>query len=193
MSGIGARLRSPESRRQDNHISRYNGKETVMKFIDEIADGIPYDAAQVRGYNDDEIYRIEKLYDIRVDGALRRFLSEMGRCSGGLIGDDAVVLYRASMSVRGFVLLNVGKKDDIINGGFRHLATEKFFIIAIESDTQFFYIRTASSQPDAMYQYDENSDKVWETGETLTDYLKRVAKQQSTRQVVCHGELIEIK
>lgn len=69
----------------------------MITFIKEIAQTTPYDAEMVVGYSDLELEKIERLYDVRIAGDLKRFLSECGRSDRGLIGDDPIVLYRSAM------------------------------------------------------------------------------------------------
>lgn len=51
------------------------------------------------GYSERELDKISRLYDIRIEGQLKLFLSGMGKCDGGLIGDSQVQLYRTSWMV----------------------------------------------------------------------------------------------
>ncbi|MEJ2046172.1 MAG: hypothetical protein P8X74_19570 [Reinekea sp.] len=76
----------------------------MTDFIHQLAQEIQFDLTQVVGYLDDEIKKLERLYDVVITGQMRSFLSEMGRSGGGLIGDDPIVLYREKMSVRRHVL-----------------------------------------------------------------------------------------
>ena len=48
---------------------------------------------KIEGYSDEEIRRIEKLYDIEVKGDFRKFLKMAGRSSGNLLGDAVIILY----------------------------------------------------------------------------------------------------
>jgi len=62
----------------------------MTNFIDKIAQGVSYNSEYVLGYSGDEIEKIERLYEIKIGGDLRRFFLEMGRSDGGLIGDDPI-------------------------------------------------------------------------------------------------------
>ena len=62
------------------------------------------DRKQVEGYSLSEIKRIEKLYDITIQGDFLEFMLKMGRCSGGLIGEDPIILYKDHWTVRDQVL-----------------------------------------------------------------------------------------
>ena len=54
----------------------------------------------VIGYTENELKKIERLYDITIQGQLRELMLLAGRCDGGLIGDDPIILYRSAWDVR---------------------------------------------------------------------------------------------
>ena len=58
----------------------------------------------VIGYTDYDLKKIEALYDITIRGQFRDLMLLAGRCDGGLIGDDPIILYRQSWSVRTQIL-----------------------------------------------------------------------------------------
>ena len=78
----------------------------TQSFLDKVYDGRPIQKGMIAGYSNDEIVKIEKLYDISVLGDFRQFLSEMGRCSGGLFSGGMMAMCRPHMSVRSHVLEN---------------------------------------------------------------------------------------
>mgnify|MGYP003462678826 CR=1 FL=1 len=65
------------------------------------------DRKQVEGYSLAEIKRIEKLYDITIQGDFLEFMLKIGRCSGGLFGDDPIILYKEQRSVRSQILFQL--------------------------------------------------------------------------------------
>jgi hypothetical protein len=155
--------------------------------------GWPIDATQVAGYSEDELKKIEKLYDVRLLGSFRQFMTEMGRCSGGLLGDDPIILYRPAWSVRGQILFQVkffSSMQDI--GAFDYL--EKPFVFSWEAESQYYFMMTKSQTPDAIYCYDENNETVRPAGFTFMEYMKDVLRRYRGygRPVICRGELLNI-
>ena len=47
------------------------------------------------GYSDAEILKLESLYKVSITGELQAFLKKIGRCDGGLVGDNPFLFYRA--------------------------------------------------------------------------------------------------
>lgn len=165
----------------------------MASIIEEIAEGVPYDPAQVAGYSECEIEKIERLYDIALDGTLKQFMLEMGRSDGGLIGDDPIIIYRPTITVRGFILMQSGIQEEIYNAGSSELASKKPFIFSIESETQYFFVATKSDDPDRVYHYDENHETVVDTGLGFLDYMKQTVQAWGGKsKVVCRGELLVV-
>ena len=76
----------------------------------------------VSGYTEIELRKIASLYDISIDGLLKSFLMEVGRCAGGMFSDDAIPLYRQLWSVRTHLLFQVGFYETLQEAGaFGHL------------------------------------------------------------------------
>ncbi|WP_143080710.1 SMI1/KNR4 family protein [Variovorax sp. YR750] len=153
----------------------------------------------VEGYTEEELLKIERLYDVKFSGDLRDFMLEMGRSDGGLIGDDPISFYR-DRSVRRHVFFQAGMDR-------RFCAMQKFdlrfqgeFIISVESETQFYFLLTKSDSPDLIYRYDdENPDETDSgamtcTGMSFMEYMHRVVRIYKKRGsgVVCRGEMIVI-
>nr|WP_282554495.1 hypothetical protein [Providencia sp. G1(2023)] len=76
----------------------------LIEYLHSVYPELPINTNYMRGYSVDEIQKIERLYDIEVKGQLYDFLSAIGRCSGGLFGDDPLIFYRNGQTVRGNVL-----------------------------------------------------------------------------------------
>ncbi|MCW2294018.1 hypothetical protein M2262_004068 [Pseudomonas sp. BIGb0408] len=56
------------------------------------------------GYTLEDLDRVGRLYNIEVKDSPRAFLVEMGKSSGGLIGDDVIHIYRPHWFVRDYLL-----------------------------------------------------------------------------------------
>lgn len=57
--------------------------DQLINDLHSIYPELPINIHRIKGYSDDEIKKIERLYDIKVAGQLYDFLNCMGRCSGG--------------------------------------------------------------------------------------------------------------
>jgi SMI1-KNR4 cell-wall len=153
----------------------------------------PVDRSQVAGYSEEELTKIEKLYDIKIKGDFRQFMRVMGRCSGGLLGDDPIVLYRSLWSVRAQILFQVRFISDMQDASaFEYLS--KPFVFSWESETQYFFMITDSDTPDRVYHYDENNQTVRKTETNFTEYLLDVIQRYAGqgRNAVCRGELLTL-
>jgi len=164
----------------------------MSNFIEKVCGTFPVLQGELLGYSEDEIAKIERLYGIEVQGDFRKFLYQMGRCDGGVFGDDPIILYRSAWNVRTQLLTQVCFFDDMQdNGNFEHL-TYKPFVFSIESETQYFFIQTSSSEIDAVYHYDENSGKSVKTNYTFRTYLQDLYTNSKRSNIACTGELIAI-
>ncbi len=182
----------------------------ITRFIDKIACGISYDPTQVVGYSEEELAKIERLYDIKVCGDFREFMLEMGRSDGGLIGDDPIVLYRPAWDVRGQILYQVNLFTALQESGNFDYVKGKPFSFSCEGETQYFFLRTDSEIPDRVYHYDENEETASDTGLSFIEYMKRVGDYYNQPSwdveyqgktitmpnkrldIVCRGELLII-
>lgn len=163
----------------------------TVSIIEQIAVGRSYNFEQVEGYTKNELEIIERLYDIKLGGSLKQFMMEMGRSDGGLVGDDPIVLYRPTITVRGFILMQSGIQEEIYSTGSHELASSGPFVFSIESGTQYFFVYTKSSDPDRVYQYDENKEVIMDTGLRFIDYMKQTVRVWGGKStIVCRGELL---
>ena len=185
----------------------------ITSFIDNIAQENTYDPAQVVGYSEEELRKIERMYDITISGELAQFMLEMGRCDGGLIGDDPIILYRTGMSVRRHVMYQLRLEFDFkeyrIEDGLK-LLQYRPFLFSVEAETQYFFVATKSDNPDRVYHYDENEETVSDTGISFLEYMKRIidyynqpswdveyqgktiTMPNKRLDIVCRGELLII-
>jgi hypothetical protein len=164
-----------------------------MRLIDEITQDRGFETGSVRGYSDEEIHKMESFYGIKVSGDLRRFFAEFGRSSGFIGFEGFIVAYsgyyaqKTPLKVSSHVATQLGFKDELMKHA-RPFCTGKPFLFSIENETQYFFVRTTadeplriktpeddysqlSTDPDIVYQFDENQSTVENTGLTLKDYL----------------------
>ena len=166
-----------------------------MSFLKKIYSGELQDPTRVIGYSEDEIAQIERLYEINIRGDFRDCMLEMGRCSGGLFGDDSIVLYRDRLdcSVKNHILAQDYAFDTIGVAIKKDLSKLKPFYFARISETQTFYILTADDQEDVVYHYNENCETVKSTHKSFLEFMKEQAEYYGPRQsgYICQGELIK--
>jgi len=118
---------------------------------------------------------------------------EMGRCSG-IFGDDPIILHRGLWSVRTQVLFQCGFYEILADAGLYEYIPAKPFAFSRESETQYYFLLTESEHPDAVFHFDENTQKVESTGFGFFDYMLDVLRRYSNtgREVLCKGELIAL-
>lgn len=175
----------------------------MVSFIDKISQGIYYDASKIEGYSDDELNKIERLYDVRIVGQLRQFMSVMGRSSGGLIGDDPIILYRPTWVIRDYLMLQIWLEDRINEFHCKNLfeglptGVNRPFLFSIAGETQYFFVATKCDNPDMVYYYDENSDILRSVKIEFFEFMKETIllqdmarKKRNRKNVICRGDII---
>ena len=148
------------------------GKEDKMnkRYMDILKEYLKKNERKAIGYSEEEITKIEKLYDIEAKGDFREFLKYAGRCDGDLLGDDPIILYRQTWNMKIYLRMNYSY---FIDENFKILHEEikkKPFIFSIEMETYYFYIRTADDDL-KVYCFDENEEKIKDTGMDFNEYM----------------------
>ncbi|MFP4299752.1 MAG: SMI1/KNR4 family protein [Spirulinaceae cyanobacterium] len=127
------------------------------------------------GYQDWEIPKIEKLYDIKVDREFKEFLLAMGRCSGGAIGGRSVILYRSHLFIRSYIGIQSVLWEELHRLQQFEIMKLNPFVFAIEAETHYLFLKTKEAGKQFVYEFDENSDQIKKTRESLSDYMYRQA------------------
>ena len=148
------------------------GKEDKMnkRYMDILKEYLKKNERKAIGYSEEEITKIEKLYDIEAKGDFREFLKYAGRCDGDLLGDDPIILYRQTWNMKIYLRMNYSY---FIDENFKILHEEikkKPFIFSIEMENYYFYIRTADDDL-KVYCFDENEEKIKDTGMDFNEYM----------------------
>ena len=73
------------------------------RYMDILKEYLKKNERKAIGYSEEEITKIEKLYDIEVKGDFREFLKYAGRCDGDLLGDDPIILYRQTWDMGSYL------------------------------------------------------------------------------------------
>ena len=140
------------------------------RFMDMLKEYLKKNERKAIGYSEEEITKIEKLYDIEVKGDFREFLKYAGRCDGDLLGDDPIILYRQTWNMKIYLRMNYSY---FIDENFKILHEEikkKPFIFSIEMENYYFYIRTADDDL-KVYCFDENEEILKDTGMNFNEYM----------------------
>ena len=140
------------------------------RFMDMLKEYLKKNERKAIGYSEEEITKIEKLYDIEAKGDFREFLKYAGRCDGDLLGDDPVILYRQTWSIQSYLRKNyfnfIDEDYTVLHGDLQ----KKPFIFSIEMETYYFYIRTADDDL-KVYCFDENEEILKDTGMNFNEYM----------------------
>ena len=140
------------------------------RFMDMLKEYLKKNERKAIGYSEEEITKIEKLYDIEVKGDFREFLKYVGRCDGDLLGDDPIILYRQTWNIQSYLRKNyfnfIDEDYTVLHGDLQ----KKPFIFSIEMETYYFYIRTADDDL-KVYCFDENEEKIKDTGMDFNEYM----------------------
>lgn len=184
----------------------------MTRLIDDITAGLSCDLSQIKGYSDEEIGKIESFYNIKVSGDFRLFLSEFGRSSGGVLLPDLIFYHgyyapKTPATVSGHLAGQLDFKSDLLRAA-RPFHSSNPFLISIESETQYYFLRTRadeplratspeddysqlSDDPDVVYHFDENTGVVKNTGRTIRQYLKSQVQIETAGRCGA-GEIIAI-
>lgn len=143
------------------------------RFMDMLKEYLKKNERKAIGYSEEEITKIEKLYDIEAKGDFREFLKYAGRCGRGLLEDYTIILYRELWSIQSFLRKNYFgfiDDEDFEEKVFYDELKRKPFIFSIEMETYYFYIRTADDDL-KVYCFDENEEKIKDTGMNFNEYM----------------------
>ena len=143
------------------------------RYMDILKEYLKKNERKAIGYSEEEITKIEKLYDIEAKGDFREFLKYAGRCGGGLLEDYTIILYRELWSIQSFLRKNYFgfiDDEDFEEKVFYDELKRKPFIFSIEMETYYFYIRTVDEDL-KVYCFDENEEKIKDTGMDFNEYM----------------------
>ena len=143
------------------------------RFMDMLKEYLKKNERKAIGYSEEEITKIEKLYDIEAKGDFREFLKYAGRCDGDLLGDDPIILYRQTWNIDSYLRMNYFgfiDDEDFEEKVFYDELKRKPFIFSIEMETYYFYIRTADDDL-KIYCFDENEEILKDTGMNFNEYM----------------------
>lgn len=134
---------------------------------------------EIEGYSEEEIKRIEKLYDIEIKGDFKKFMKIAGRSSGNLLGDAAIILYNKRWKTDSYLYYNyyflkLYLEDTSFN--FEKFIEEKPFIFAIEYETSYTFLKTAYDDT-VLYGFNETREEFFSTNLTFNEYMVKLVKK----------------
>lgn len=145
-----------------------------MSYIEDVAQGRWYRPDLVKGYSEEEIKQIEDLYHIRIQGELKQFMRCMGRSAGGLLADNTMMLYY--LQPRSYMIHHQSNTDDLIHYSGYDFSTVNAFCFAQISETNIYFLKTTSENPERVYHYVEGGKGIRDTGKNFTEFLKSVVR-----------------
>lgn len=137
-----------------------------MKYLTVLNQFLNKNKKRAKGYSLTEIHQIEQLYDIRVHGDLKTFLSVAGRSDGGLLG-ETIVMYRDYYSVRQQILFQLILENDLPQYNWLN---DKPFIFAVICETHYFFIKTNSDDL-IVYGYSEGENEIFSTETCFDEFM----------------------
>ncbi len=163
-----------------------------------------------RGYSQEELFQIERLYDIKVEGYFKDFLLEAGRTSGCDLGNGALRVEflffpYTSTNVRQQILEQHRLRESFLDIAFTEMKTKgildikktaiypfvesKPFFLSCENQNQYYFISTAHTNT-RVHRYEENDKQMFIAEYSLEAYLELalVPSRTSIRQWT--GELL---
>lgn len=148
--------------------------------------------AACRGYSVGDLEKIERFYNIDIEGQLKSFLSEMGRTDGGAIGDSLIQLYRPTWSARTHLIFQLNFFTQLQELGF-YSFLNKPFVFSFVAETQYYFVQTSLGQQEVVYHYDSNEDTVVMTNFDIFGFLAKLKESNSrSAKVNCVGDLLAI-
>jgi len=106
------------------------------------------------------------------------------------MGDDSLIIYRKSWSVRSQLLFQINFFNDLQEIGAWDFLN-KPFVFSVENESKYYFIQTSFN--DEVYCYDENLEQVIDTGMRFCEYLINLMKKNEPGGFnISQGELIRI-
>ena len=166
------------------------------RYMDILKEYLKKNERKAIGYSEEEIIKIEKVYDIEVKGDFREFLSIAGKSLGGLLGEEELSLYN-DWSIRERIVLQYDFQEYVQKDKFRGKGRDgKPFIIDLKSNSEYIFITTRDNDL-KVYHYSRENRTLKETGmnfsEYVTDLIKRYNPElEELKDVSVSGDIINI-
>ncbi|REF27235.1 hypothetical protein BDD26_1991 [Xenorhabdus cabanillasii] len=150
-------------------------KTELIEYLHSAYPELTIDITYIKGYSEEDIVKLERLYDIKIQGQLLDFLIHMGRCSGGFFSNQPLSFYSKTANIRDEIKFQIGCEDGLREVQRFDLIEQKPFFISMENEGIFHYfLLTDSVNPDLVYYLDTNYDTIVDTSLTFNEYLRSV-------------------
>ena len=150
---------------------KMNKKIFRKRFIDLLKNYLVFHDRKAIGYSEEEIKKIEKLYDIEAKGDFREFLRIAGRNSGGILGYGYLVFYNPFFTPRKNLIFQEFDRNMFYKIGMKNILKSKIFVFSVEDETIEYFIKT-SDDDFKVYKYYENYDKIEEVSMNFDEYMR---------------------
>ncbi len=144
-----------------------------------------------KGYSNEEILKIEKLYNIEVKGELRSFLQELGRGDGGIFGDECIYLYRKIVGVRDHLLEQFALEQRLVEDGHDSLVNSGGTFVFFSYDVIEFYFLHTKCGDDKVLYHDTRDGSVETTGLSLFEFLLHHKVPSKCDYWATYGDLLK--
>lgn len=163
----------------------------MSDFFEEIAKVRADSLVHMVGYSEEEICRLEQLYDIEIKCDFKKFLLRAGRCDGGVIGDGSLLFYRQSLGINSCFRTQQGFRRLLSEHGAIDFLRNRPFVFSIEGEQLYAFIQTTLGDDQPVYYYDENEDDFKNTHLTFSEYLLGfVRNNPKGSSVVSSGDFV---
>ena len=157
-------------------------KNTIENVLEMVKRYLSLNDRKNIGYNDEEIEKIEKLYDIEIKGDFRTFMKFCGKYDGGLFGSDPVTLYEDDVSYQ--LELQSRLKFYLTDIEYYDWDKSKIFLISVEMESNYFFIKTRDDDL-RIYEYPEGINEVLELNMDFNEYMLTLIKDYNPELKSC--------
>ena len=157
-------------------------KNTIENFFKIVKKYLSLNNRENIGYNDKEIEKIERLYNIEIKGDFRTFMKFCGKYDGGLFGNDPVILYEDDVSYQ--LELQSRLKFYLTDIEYYDLDKSKIFLISVEMESNYFFIKTRDDDL-RIYEYSEGINEVLELNIDFNEYMLTLVKDYNPELKPC--------
>ncbi|WP_275391238.1 hypothetical protein [Xenorhabdus bovienii] len=153
-------------------------KTELIEYLHSAYPELTINTTYIRGYSEEDILKLERLYNIKIQRQLYDFLTHMGRCSGGLFGDYPLEFYsKIDSSKDRLIFQSECRKNlkDLVEIQGERMVKQKPFFISMENEGIYkYFLVTESYVPDLVYYLDTNYNAIVNTGLLLNEYLRKL-------------------
>lgn len=155
---------------------------------------LPFYPEKVKGYTEEEIDLIAEKCNLDIHGQFRDFLSQMGKCSGGLLWGEEFKMYNYSWQAIDFwdYQKSIKEDDDMFykNGKIDPIE-KRMFGLTREYETYFYYLLTAEKDDYIWSLHDVEDGMLVKENYTLLEYLKHYVKHKTNQTRFIDFDLTE--